>query len=274
MTTAAQLRLIRNYHARLTSIREGTSIRVGAAWDTLGGIGDSELAAFSARAAVLVKAGQVATVRLTDGYLGAYIGSVLKRPARAQGILPEVVTGAAVRGGVAPVEVYARPIITARTALSQGRTLTAALAAGRARATGTAETDVMLTHRATASEFLQREPRVRGYQRVLSGRSCDLCAIASTQVYRSDELMPIHDHCDCGVDPLIGDERGAGRIINRDRYEEMKSSGAIDRISNQRAVARAKESGDLGSLIATETHGELGPLITVAGQRFTGPGDV
>lgn len=45
-----------------------------------------------------------------------------------------------------------------------------------------------------------------GYERVPDGGACVLCLTAAGQRYHSDDLMPIHDKCGCGVEPLTEDD--------------------------------------------------------------------
>jgi hypothetical protein len=67
--------------------------------------------------------------------------------------------------------------------------------------------------------------------------------------------MPIHDRCACDVEPLFG-ETDPGQIINPD---------LLDRINSAQ---------DSGTDFVVEDHGELGPVLAVAGQHFDGPDDI
>ncbi|MEQ9093070.1 MAG: hypothetical protein RLN63_03105, partial [Miltoncostaeaceae bacterium] len=52
-----------------------------------------------------------------------------------------------------------------------------------------------------------------GYERVLGGgESCPLCVVASQQIYYREDLMPIHERCQCSVSPLFGEHPGGGNV--------------------------------------------------------------
>ncbi len=181
----------------------------------------------------------------------------LKR--RIGGNVPPVdiaaVTDAAARNGTALADVYRRPFVTVWAALAAGTDWSMAVAAGGARARSAADTDVQLAFRASAREIMDRDSRVVGYMRVPSGNACELCLMASTQRYRTGDLMPIHNHCGCDVEPILGD-RDPGHVIDRELLDALKVEDAV--------AARELVRERLG----VEDHGELGPVLTVAGQHF------
>ena len=131
-----------------------------------------------------------------------------------------------------------------------------------------AATDLQLAKTHTTRAVLSGKDNVVGYRRVLTGReSCALCAVAATQRYRKDRLLPIHDGCDCGVAPIYGD-RDPGQVIDPDQLEGIKASLA------ERFGDDSGEVADYRKAIVVHEHGELGPVIAVRGQHFTGPDDL
>jgi hypothetical protein len=44
---------------------------------------------------------------------------------------------------------------------------------------------------------------VTRYRRVTAGACCALCAGASTKTYGTATLMPLHNGCSCGVEPVV-----------------------------------------------------------------------
>lgn len=130
-----------------------------------------------------------------------------------------------------------------------------------------ADTDIALADRAQVNAFFtQRKPKSAvGYRRVLhpelgSGDPpCGLCVVAANQVYRYEELMPLHARCRCTV-AAVGSVDDPGLQINKDDltkiYETAKGTGA-----KQLKTVR----------IEINEHGELGPVLTYASQRFRGP---
>lgn len=247
LSEAQLLDLTQRAHARVLAVRSGTGARVGAVWDRLAPIGDASAAEFADAAAQLVEAGQVAVSRSTSGFLRTATG--------VQGPTSPL-SGPVLRGGTSTVEVYQRAVVTARSALAAGKTLGEALRIGRDRATSTAETDVMLAQRAQIDAWAQAQI-VTAYRRVLTGNSCELCQIASTQRYWVGNLMPIHQRCDCGVAPIEApakskwrrgpDGRRAfarGQVIDREFLDELKANGTADRVSA--AKHRQWVRGELG----------------------------
>jgi hypothetical protein len=108
------------------------------------------------------------------------------------------------------------------------------------------------------------------YRRVLTGgHSCGLCVAATTQRYHTNEPMPIHPACDCTVAPIIG-SNDPGHVLNAPLIDAAHDAirerfGAFD--FGARAV-------DYRQVLLTHQHSELSLVLTVAGHRFTGPGDL
>lgn len=238
--------IIEAYGTRYDQIRSATAIALERAWRRHGGPTEANATGWLAAAVPVVEGAQIAVVQLVDAYLAAFIEDTVRTPIDPIGLDQAALTGGAVRGGIDMVEVYRRPIVQVRTALSRGATPDDARAQGLAKATSSGETDVALSHRAASSAGMQAHGIV-GYQRVLDGKACTLCALASTQRYRSENLLPIHNRCGCRVAPIIGD-RDPGQVINRERLRAIKATGAADELSLQqgakRAEQRAKENRD------------------------------
>lgn len=274
--------LVAAYTVRFNRIRATVGTAVGQMWDRVAGLDDSDADAFAAAAARMALAGQAAAAAGVDGYLAAILSVLTGERTAPLGLPADVVTGAAARNGADPIEVYHRGVVTARTALAAGRSFDRAMAAGRQRMVGSAEMDVALAQRAATAEILSRRDVV-GYRRVLTGRSCMFCATASTQRYRSGELMPLHDRCDCGVAPIVGD-RDPGRVVNRDLLGELKRRGGsahwkehgfVEVDDDGGFVVQARGAGETRVLaVVTREHGELGPVLADAAHDFTGPGDL
>ena len=262
-------------HERFLRLQDGIGVAVGRLWDVFGGVDDKAFEQFPARAAVAVSAAQRQASGLVDSSwsrIAALLGVNLA-PLGLQ------LAGADLRG-TDPVEVYRRPVVTARAALADGRSWLDAVAAARARAVSTASTDVSLAQRGAADAWASAD-RVVGYRRVLSGRSCLMCATASTQRYRHGDLMPIHGHCDCGVAPIIGDH-DPGHVINRGLLRDLRKqggssywqkSGFVDMTED--GTATVLVGGKQRTLeVAVHQHGELGPVLTDRRHNFASEGDL
>lgn len=274
MAPQREAALVLAYTARYNRLRVGAGLAVGAIWDRHAGLDDQAAAAFAEDAAQISLAAQTAAGHTVDGYLATIITFLTGEHATPVGIDPSTFTGAAVRPGVTPLDVYLRAVIAARVAVSDGKSFADAMSIGRGRATSTAETDVALAQRAAFTQAAGE--RVAGYRRVLTGKSCALCATASTQRYHRGELMPIHSHCDCGIAPIIGAD-DPGHVINRQLVTDLKhaarTTGNAEYWKTRHITVT--DTGDVYlDPAAVHEHGELGPVLARAGHEFTGPGDI
>lgn len=258
--------VVRRYLASYSRLRVDLVARVVAAWAARGGLGDEEARAFVQAVVPVVRGGQVAAARLAAAHI-----AVLARVATGEAVPVSIPPGEVTDlRGTEPAEVYTRPVIHARAAVSEGASLVEALAAGAARAGQLALTDVILAQRAGATAAMRADRRIVGYRRVLSGQSCALCATASTQRYRVGDLLPIHDRCDCGVAPIIGTE-DPGRVINRPLVDSLRRAAEQTDDENYWHSRHIRVDAD-GTVRLPETavhqHGELGPVLTRAGDHF------
>lgn len=162
------------------------------------------------------------------------------------------------RSGTLLDEVAERPAEQRRYQTSIGKTDEEALAAAVDRASVLAQTDIADASRSRAQKIYRTTPVVTGYRRVIRPElsktgTCGLCAVASHQRYKLDELMPIHDRCKCQTMPITEDADPGGAINRADLnrlYEAAGSTLAQD-------LKRVR--------ISTGEHGELGPVLTDAG---------
>lgn len=260
-------------------IRAAIGNQAEALWAEFGGLGDVQLASWLEQIVPTVQGAQLAAGNLMAGYLRTFLETASGRPFDPAGLNIENLIAEA-RNGTTALDVYTRPVIEARTLVSRGVPLGDALKRAGQRVATTAQTDVALTHRDTAHAVLSNEPDVKGFERVLTGRSCLFCAAASTQRYWIGDLMPLHANCDCTVAPIWG-KQDPGRIINRDRYQALRSlgdqywnrGGYIDEEGNVFTV-KDGETTPAPFQVAVEEHGELGPVLVDPDHHFTGPDEV
>jgi hypothetical protein len=147
--------------------------------------------------------------------------------------------------------------------------MTEAIQLGANRISSIASTDVQLARRNAGFGVRNRNSRIVGFARTLTGaENCALCYVASTQRYTRGDLLPIHPGCDCGEMPIYGNQ-DPGQVIDELRLEATHEA-IQDRFGVSDRAARAIDYRQ----IAIREHGELGPVLTVAEQNFTGPSDV
>jgi hypothetical protein len=178
-------------------------------------------------------------------------------------------TTEALRNGVGAEVVYRRPFVDMWTAIKKGSQLRDAIEAGAIRARSLASTEVQLAKR-NASLFTRRaNDNIVGFIRVLSGtENCALCYVASTQRYTRGQLLPIHPGCDCGELEIYGSQN-IDQVIDEERlnavHEAVEARFGFSDPSGREIDYRG---------ITIREHGELGPVLTVKGQHFTGPDDL
>lgn len=247
-----------------------------------------------------VQGGQRAMAALTSAYMAGFHRAVTGAATPP----PVAITPGALRDGVTPDEIYRRPFVTAYTALSRGADIETAQRMGRNRLESLIATDLQLakTHQSQAS---MTALGISGYRRVLVGnKNCGLCVLASTRRYHVSTLMPIHPGCDCAVAPIHGhvdpgaaidamylrddaepdptDAVHAASVNPDDLVDEGDLAPAVHAAITERfgpdAVNASGKGGlsgiDYRQVMTVRHHGEIGPVLTVADQQFTGPSDI
>ncbi|MBS45303.1 MAG: hypothetical protein CMH83_19465 [Nocardioides sp.] len=168
--------------------------------------------------------------------------------------------------GVDPVQVHARPAGTFREAYALTGDYEIAVQRAVDRTRQLIQTDIMLAARKSQNDTMaglgvQRYRRVLRPELSKSG-PCGLCVVAADRIYRIADLMPIHDRCKCATVPLAAGQDIGDRLNRED----------LNRIY---AAAGGNRARDLKNMrVQINEHGELGPVLTVRGQRFTGPDDL
>lgn len=265
------VQLLNAYTTTTVALRRQVQAFVAATWGSLDSWRELDIHRFVGQVVPIVTGGQRQVATLTDGYLATMASLVLDRPIRPIGIPPKRVTDLEIRGTDA-VEVYGRTGPTVWTALSRGHSLDDAVRQGLSRALATADTDLQLAKTHAVSYATERSDHVSGFERIPDGGACDLCLLASTQRYHSGDLMPIHNRCGCDVEPIFG-EHDSGQIINEGLRAKLEDQGVtVYRGHGEQSFYGRVAGNDVG--VAVQEHGELGPVLTVAGETFTGPDDI
>jgi len=229
---------------------------------------DKDAAKFLANVVPVVLASRRQVSAITDSYLAQKLSKQLGRTVRPRGPI-----NTDVLRGIDPAEVYQRPYQATWTALSEGKAYDMAVRAGTERLTDIVLTDLQMAKTYTAQDVLSNTKSVTGFSRVISGvNTCALCAIASTQRYSREDLLPIHPGCSCDVEPLTADSPWDQEAMDQ-RLADTHAA-VEDRLGISDAGGRNVGLGtgrDYTKLIVTNNHGEIGPVLSVRGQHFTGP---
>lgn len=275
MALSSEARVILAHQRMLDEVRRRVVDYTQHEWAGLGSWHGADVDRFLARVLPVVETGQKQTYQLTTSYLDSI--------ARLQGLepvaptkLPRLLAGQTkespraywFRRGVTREEVYRRPFEQAWWRLSEGDSLDSAVNAGADRLDQLAQMDMQMSNVQSAFDKLSGDKNVVGYMRILGGgESCALCAIASTQRYHTEDLMEIHDRCDCTVEPIYGDE-DPGQVINEDRLQGMQD------VLEQAGVKYEGGEFKTDRSIRVQFHGETGPTLTWADQNFLSAADI
>ena len=252
-------RALATYRDVQLQLRRRSAAAVATAWQRLGSYNEQDVARFVEQTRPVVEGARQASARATEVYLTSYVdGGVQGLPT------PQV------RGGIPVDEVYRRPFVQVWTNLAEGRRWEDAVRSGQLRAVGAVNTDIQLASTHTSQMWIETQPAVTGFRRVLGpGDNCGLCIAASTQRYRRQDLLPIHTNCGCSVAPLFDGERPS-----RDAYDEVLrlAEPVAERqgrnVTDRRVLSRVRPGRDLADVQVRE-HGELGPTLTDASHSFT-----
>ena len=259
--TVAGSELVAAYQLGAQRLRARTRTVTEAAWTGLGSYDTPDVERFTALAADITDAAASAAAGLSEAFVASYVAAETGEAVR----LP----GAAALVRPVPAEVvYARPFHQMWRDLSVGLLWTEARDRARNFAGTLAYTDAQLALRSSWTTSMSSSPRITGYRRVLNSPSCGLCVVASTQRYSRGDLMPIHHRCDCTVEPIVGGSPNT-RVIDGERLELVKRRLASEDGTYTRAAIRRMKI-DVDDLPAVEVrmHGEMGPVLTFAGQAF------
>ncbi len=226
--TAAHIEAMR----RLRRLTTGGVERI---WIDLGSWDRKDVDQWLSRVLPLVDTAQRQSVALTEAYLARYMG---RQPL---GLTPSKLTGAAVRNGTPPAEVYERSFVTLWSALGSGSLFEDASSKALARATGTSAMDVQLSMRATADAVEREDDGIFGFERAADPGACAFCQEVDGAYVKSGDAMALHNHCGCGLEPLTKPHHLAA---------------------------------NLPSGVAVEQHGELGAVLVDPKQNFTSEADL
>ena len=266
---ATQRELLDAYNRISTRLIRGTSNKLGNAFANLGNWRDEDFERLLPLIETTMAGAKLQAAKLQVEFyrqMAQLQGQVYNAPT----IRPQDLATPILRNGATSTEVYRRPFVDVYTALSNDKTVTEAIKAGQLRISSLASTDVQLARRNAGLTARSGNDNIVGYVRTLTGsENCALCYVASTQRYTRGELLPIHPGCDCGEMPIYGDQ-DPGQVI-----DEIRLEATHEAVEQRFGVTDRSGRGPVDFRdIAIREHGEMGPMLTVADQSFTGPSDL
>lgn len=231
-------------------LRERLALMVAKIWRDLPAHDQENVDQWLSQVLPIVLSAQRSSVAITN----AYLARAMER--QPLGLDVAALTGAAVRNGTPPADVYQRPFVTLWAALGAGVDYADALARGLDRATSTAATDVQLSMRATATAVDAADPYMYGFQRVADPGACEFCQqFDGAYIKGNGFVFALHNNCGCSLEPLTEPHPKAVRLPDGTKI-------------------RPHQYGPLNDTVAVHLHGELGPVITPAHIHFTSESDI
>ena len=229
-----------------------------ALWASFGGwYSAAETKAIAQRTLQIAEPARANAGALGLAYMREVIGSL-----RATGVPRVTLQLPAARLGADMVQVYSRPAKAYRDSFATTGSTEHAFAAAMSRLIRLLEDDVMVARR-DGEHQMMRQAAVERYRRIIhpelaKNGSCGLCIVASDRIYKISNLMPIHGRCNCSTAPITSsfDPGDANKVDLGALYEAAGSTGAKDLVNVR---------------VKVNHHGELGPVLTKAGEHFTGP---
>jgi hypothetical protein len=198
------------YRDRLSALAYRLGALTLAQWQriTLANL-DASHADWLAATVPMLDAAQRAGVRLTAGYLSAFIASELGRPgANELPTIDEAHFAGLAEDGQALAVPLGKTLIGVKAALKDGKTPVEALGEQGTRAVRLASSAVMAAPRAALADQIATHPMLTGWQRVTHG-GCGACLAAAARGYDRHEPMHVHAHCHCTAEPIVRDVTNA-----------------------------------------------------------------
>lgn len=119
-----------------------------------------------------------------------------------------------------------------------------------------AETDAALTaNRVVMDRYEQSDSKM--CRRVIHPElsktgTCGLCVVASTRVYYTDELLPMHSNCKCGIAPITSYKDVGRDISDEDLKKYYKMAGSTSGRDLKELRFRVEYNGELGPVLRSE----------------------
>jgi len=265
---ATQREILDAYNRLSARLVRGAGSRLASGFLALGSWRDEDFDRFLPLILSTMGGAKLTAARLQVAFY-QQMAQIAGEPFSAPEIDPANYTTAALRNGATDIEVFRRPFVELYTALDKGKTVTQAINAGAQRISSIASTDVQLARRNAGFRARSRNDRIVGYARTLTGaENCALCYVASTQRYTRNDLLPIHPGCDCGEMPIYG-KQDPGQVI-----DELRLNATHEAVEQRFGISDPGAREPDYRQIAIREHGELGPMLTVADQNFTGPSQI
>jgi hypothetical protein len=218
-----------NFRAQRAALTDSVTAQATAIWSAAYGDRNQYLG----KVLDLMDGATRAVVTLTSAYLTAKAREV--GHARHKALDLDAYTVEKLRG-VPAVEVYARPYGALYGQLANGASEEEAHASAVDAVSKLAATDTHAAYTTSAADWMAGDAAIGAFRRVPSG-TCDYCEEAAQALYHPSVQMPIHENCQCDLEPVFG----AAAVAATGLGFHSGDSGAVS----------PSDSGDLGSRLDT-----------------------
>lgn len=218
------------FRAQRAQLRDSTVAQAIAIWHA----SYEERNTYLGRVLTLMDGADRAMVTLVSAYLTAKAREV--GHARFKALKLNDYTVAKLRGSSGP-DVYGKVYGALYGQLLAGATDEEAHAAAVDALSKLAATDVHLAYTTAARDWMAGDESVGGFMRVPSG-TCDYCEAAAGGLYHSSVQMPIHENCECDLEPVFG-------------AAAVAATGLAFHTGNAGAVSEDTGAGDIDSRLDT-----------------------
>lgn len=220
----------------------------------------------------VVRPGQEIVGDLTGGYLDQVLDELEALTRRGSVILPDPVRQVPVR------EEWERPAKVYRRARLLGLDDLAAQERADQRTRDLARMDLSLAAREGGHQRLVANPRVTGYRRIIhpelsQSGVCGLCIVAADRIYKTADLLPLHGGCQCTVLPITSAHDPGKKLNDEDLGSIYAAAGASRARTDRKNASTSREDLQRVRIVFNE-HGELGPVLSRAGENFRDAADV
>jgi hypothetical protein len=246
------LRLVDAYRSRLLALSDRVETTARELWPR---IEDLDGTTWPEQMASVVTRAQTEGVRLTAGYLAAYL-----RSESGRGTVPAIDSAryaGVSRDGRPLAEALRSPIIGVLSSLKQGDSPDKALALGLVRARRSVAFEAVQTPREALLDAIEEHPRIEGFQRQVAG-TCGACMALS-----GEPNMEVHPGCQCLPVPKVSGVATAIAIPTGTQLFRSLSTQQQDAAVGSQAAELIREGdADLKDFVAHSRQEERDDHIT------------
>lgn len=198
----------------------------------------------------VVAQAQRQNVRVTQGYLNAFLLSETGRRTRLPVVDPNEFVGRS-RDGRPLEEAWVSPPIKAKVAIGDGKSVEEASVIAQDAALKLVSVDVYHAARGPLAALTASVAAFSGYRRVTGGAACGAClGAADGTVFSSDEVFEIHANCDCVGEPVVEGVRDtARRETGQEIFDKLSPAEQNARLGEQTAEAVRSGVVTVGDLV-------------------------